>query len=284
MDDETSDIPAAPSSRPDLKKTWQLIASLEKNSDVNYQRAGDRIAKYVGSFNEIGLSDLADIHQFINDELKQLETTQNDLLYKGIFKAVVFARLAFPHTAVNEQAESMMVQYLVNSPLRDGLNLSARLWRIHAGAAQDMKAVVDVAVQQGWDTFKATRHAMTQSDGLIAALKEAGGGDIAKRLGDLLVRSDKSSPVMKFKRVLRTEINRAHGMRYIQMVREDPEAKGLRFRLSPRHPRKDICDTHAAADLYDMGPGVYPIDACPWPAHPNTFSYVEAVYNLKSSG
>ena len=48
--------------------------------------------------------------------------------------------------------------------------------------------------------------------------------------------------------------------------------------LSPRHPRVDICDEHAAADLYGLGQGVYPVDECPWPAHPNTFSYTEAVY------
>ncbi|AZR60628.1 hypothetical protein ELB75_11835 [Eikenella corrodens] len=40
----------------------------------------------------------------------------------------------------------------------------------------------------------------------------------------------------------------------------------------------DICDEHAAADLYGLGQGVYPVDECPWPAHPNTFSYTEAVY------
>ena len=78
--------------------------------------------------------------------------------------------------------------------------------------------------------------------------------------------------------MLRTEINTAHGERYKQMVRDDPEAVGLRFMLSPRHPRVDICDTHATADLYNLGPGVYPVDACPWPAHPNTFSYIEVVF------
>ena len=77
---------------------------------------------------------------------------------------------------------------------------------------------------------------------------------------------------------LRTEINRAHGERYKQLARADENVIGLRFMLSPRHPRVDICDEHAAADLYGLGQGVYPVDECPWPAHPNTFSYTEAVY------
>lgn len=274
--DDISDIPEAPLSRPDLKKTWELIRKLEKSSDANYRHAADRIEEFVAAFNDISLADLANIHEFINTELKRLETTQNSLLYDGIASAVIFARLGFPKRPVNKQAEQLTVNYLINSPMRDGLNLSARLWRIHSGAAQGMKAVVDVAVQRGWDAEKATRHLLNKSAELKMALKEAGGADIAKRLHNMLLSNDNAR--MKFKRVLRTEINRAHGQRYIQMVREDPDAIGLHFMLSPRHPRKDICDTHATADLYDLGAGVYPVDACPWPAHPNTFSYVEAVY------
>jgi len=53
----------------------------------------------------------------------------------------------------------------------------------------------------------------------------------------------------------------------------------VRFLLSPAHPEPDICDLHAAANLHGLGPGVYPNrEKCPWPAHPNTLSYVEVVF------
>lgn len=39
------------------------------------------------------------------------------------------------------------------------------------------------------------------------------------------------------------------------------------------------CDLLAAQNLYGLGKGVYPsAKACPWPAHPNTLSFVEMVF------
>ena len=274
---EHDDIPDAPAGRPDLAKTWALVAELEKNSDKNYQMHAKRIRDFVAAFSSIGLAELADIHRFIDAELKQLEVKQNAMLYRGLSAAVVAARLGLPKMQLNEHAEKLLIDALIHTTMKDGLNLSSRLWRIHAGAAQDMKSIVDVAVQRGWSAEKAVQHAMDISPELRQALAEAGSDAVAKRLEQGLLH-DSNNARMKFRRVLRTEINRAHGERYKQMVREDDEAVGVRFCLSPRHPRRDICDTHASADLYDLGAGVYPVDACPWPAHPNTFSYVEVVY------
>ena len=58
-----------------------------------------------------------------------------------------------------------------------------------------------------------------------------------------------------------------------------PDFAGFRFLLSPAHPKHDICDLLAVQNLYGLGPGVYPSRAkCPWPAHPNTLSFVAVVY------
>ena len=39
------------------------------------------------------------------------------------------------------------------------------------------------------------------------------------------------------------------------------------------------CDLLAEQNLYGLGKGVYPsAKACPWPAHPNTLSFVEMVF------
>ncbi len=35
---------------------------------------------------------------------------------------------------------------------------------------------------------------------------------------------------------------------------------------------------HATANLFGLGKGVYPPGQNPWPAHPNTLSYVVAVF------
>jgi hypothetical protein len=50
----------------------------------------------------------------------------------------------------------------------------------------------------------------------------------------------------------------------------------------PAHHEPDICHLHAIANLYGLDPGVYPSGGkCPWPAHPNTLSYVEVVLVFK---
>ena len=80
-------------------------------------------------------------------------------------------------------------------------------------------------------------------------------------------------------RVFRTEINRAHGTAYQRSVEQVPGSVGPRFLLSPAHPKTDICDLLAVQNLHGLGAGVYPHGKSPWPAHPNTLNYVEAVFD-----
>lgn len=97
------------------------------------------------------------------------------------------------------------------------------------------------------------------------------------RQADLLVGD--GGEVWKADRVFRTEINRAHGTAYMAGAEKTPGFVGFRFLLSPRHPKPDICDLLASQNLHGLGKGVYPsAKACPWPAHPNTLSFVEMVF------
>ena len=271
------DIPRAPHSRPDLAETWTLVAAMEQSSRAAYRAAGKRIRQQVADYEHIGIAELAEIHRLLDSELKQLEQVQNRLLHDGMLAAAAAAALGWRGSRREPEAERLLVRHLLDTPQKDGLNLSARLWRIHAGAARDLKSVVDVAVQRGWDAEHTLQRTLNITPELKQALEEAGAGEVARRLEAGLLTSP-GNAAMKFRRVLRTEINRAHGERYKQLARADENVIGLRFMLSPRHPRVDICDEHAAADLYGLGQGVYPVDECPWPAHPNTFSYTEAVY------
>lgn len=271
------DIPRAPHSRPDLSETWALVAAMEQSSQAAYRAAGKRIRQQVADYEHIGIAELAEIHRLLDSELKQLEQVQNRLLHEGMLAAAAAAALGWRGSRREPEAERLLVRHLLDTPQKDGLNLSARLWRIHAGAARDLKSVVDVAVQRGWDAEHTLQRTLNITPELKQALDEAGAGAVARRLEAGLL-ANPGNAAAKFRRVLRTEINRAHGERYKQLARADEKVIGLRFMLSPRHPRVDICDEHAAADLYGLGQGVYPVDECPWPAHPNTFSYTEAVY------
>ncbi|MFZ4286641.1 hypothetical protein [Variovorax sp. HJSM1_2] len=163
----------------------------------------------------------------------------------------------------------------------DGLRLSDRLWRLDQGAREALSRAITNAVVQGWDASRAAADLAYGGQAVpaqVAGRLAASRSGALVRLGDLLAGQD-GSEVWKAERVLRTEINRAHGEAYMQGGEGTPGFAGWRYLLSPQHPKPDICDLLAAQNLYGLGPGVYPTRAaCPWPAHPNTLSFVEMVF------
>lgn len=69
------------------------------------------------------------------------------------------------------------------------------------------------------------------------------------------------------RRTLVTEARREHGVgvKYGALL----AGEGIAWRLDPRHPVRDICDTLAGQDLHGLGRGIYPADAVPpYPPHP----------------
>ena len=79
--------------------------------------------------------------------------------------------------------------------------------------------------------------------------------------------------------MLRTEINRAHGEAFMAAGEKTRGFVGWRYLLSPAHPKPDICDLLATQNLHGLGEGVYPSrERTPWPAHPNTLSFLEIVF------
>ena len=71
-------------------------------------------------------------------------------------------------------------------------------------------------------------------------------------------------------RLLNTEIARAYGDKAIGDAQNDEDAIGLQLELSEQHDKYCECDFFAEADMYGMGPGVYPKDEFPeYPIHPH---------------
>lgn len=71
-------------------------------------------------------------------------------------------------------------------------------------------------------------------------------------------------------RILRTEAASAWGQGFEKQCADDPDVIGWKWDLSSAHKIFDICDFHARADLYGMGPGIYPKARHPrYPAHPH---------------
>lgn len=86
-------------------------------------------------------------------------------------------------------------------------------------------------------------------------------------------------------RISRTEIARAWADGFLTSTLNDPYVIALKWRLSSRHPRFDICDVHSKANLFGLGPGVFPKNAVPpCPAHPHCGCRYEEVFDGELDG
>jgi len=79
-------------------------------------------------------------------------------------------------------------------------------------------------------------------------------------------------------RIARTEMARAYQDGFLLGWDNNEDCVAYQWKLSGRHPRYDICDLYAKADLYGMGAGVFPKDKVPrLPAHPHCMCFLKPV-------
>lgn len=173
------------------------------------------------------------------------------------------------------------VSFAMNFHGQDGLALSDRLWRVDRGAREAVMGRIEQAVVQGHGADRAAADFVMRGQPVPEATRmaqEAAGAAQLVQAADYL-RDAPGGALAAATRVFRTEVNRAHGEAYMAAAARAPGFVGFRFLLSPRHPRPDICDLFARQNVHGLGPGVYPDrQSCPWPAHPNTISFVVAVF------
>lgn len=173
------------------------------------------------------------------------------------------------------------VDFVMRVKQGDGLNLSERIWRLNQGAKEALQRAVASAVIRGNSAARAAQELLMKGQAIPGDMQQLAKGGLAghvAQLADLLTSRD-GGEVWKAERVLRTEINRAHGEAFMAGAIETPGFAGFRYLLSPMHPEPDICDLLAAQNIHGLGPGVYPTrELTPWPAHPNTLSFLEIVF------
>jgi hypothetical protein len=83
------------------------------------------------------------------------------------------------------------------------------------------------------------------------------------------------------RRLSRTEITAAAGRSFLNASLMNPYVEGVKWNLSPSHPKVDICDDNASGG--PDGNGVYAVEDVPqYPAHPHCLCYLtaEVVKNL----
>lgn len=86
-------------------------------------------------------------------------------------------------------------------------------------------------------------------------------------------------------RIARTEAARAWADGFAEKYMDDDSVVAFQWKLASRHPKFDICDLYAEANLYGLGKGIYPKNATPrLPVHPHCLCYLAPVYRseLKS--
>jgi len=252
-----------------------------------YRQAGEDIQALIRSQADtlgiVRLQQLQGLKLQIEQRLRDLSAQRDQALTTGMTQAAkeggaVFSPVIFadPQQLANETVRQITL--FVDA---EGLQLSDRLWNIDSGAADEVIQVINRAIVQGNSASEATADFLRRGEPVPANLhgkeRQAAADVIARQAVDPLTKSPDSARA-KVQRVMRTELNRAHGEGYMAAAFELSDVVATRFLLSPRHPRPDICDMHASVNRYGLGPGVYPRDRNPWPAHPNTISFVEVVF------
>lgn len=252
-----------------------------------------RIRAHAGPDDNLALQELRSLLNQVEGILQRLSTERDVLLTEALTKAADYgARPALgmvqPTGVVVASAASMQtseaaLRFVRNFVAADGLQLSDRIWRLDRGARDAVINAIEAAVIQGHGAAQSAREFLARGEKVPIDIQDrmalSGAGKLSKGVTDQLLTGTGSS-LDNALRLMRTEINRAHGEAYMMGGANHPDFAGWRFLLSPAHPEPDICDLLSTQNLHGLGPGVYPTrEKTPWPAHPNTLSFIEIVFN-----
>lgn len=250
-----------------------------------YQEAAQtlraEIAFYADDAGNLRLDVLRELLQQVDATMDGLRVAQRELL-RGTLQssAALGAGVWTSGESVTLLADSAL-RFVEHFVAADGLKLSERLWRIESGAVQQIAETLRRNVVLGRDASQAAAEFLARGEVVPLEIRARVGLQQASRLSSAVeagLIGDDNPAYANALRVFRTELNRAHGEAYQAGAGSHPDVIGMRFTLSPSHPRVDICDYYASANLYGLGEGVYPVGQAPWPAHPNTQSYLSAVF------
>lgn len=264
------------------------IKQLDKDSRATIRRLYDQarrdIEAQINALEDpdgtLKLERLQGLKRQLESRLFQLDNARDQALADALRVATEIGVEPFAavSSSLNELADEALRQ-TVHFVAGDGLQLSDRIWRINQAERLVIAEHVEQAIIRGDSAARAAREFIQNNVEVPAELRrkigQAQASKIAKATGAELLNGNAYANAL---RLFRTEINRAHGEAYMAAAFDSPDVIGTRFLLSPNHPETDICDMHARVNRYGLGAGVYPKGKNPWPAHPNTLSFVEVVF------
>ena len=254
----------------------RIAAAVDAQQEVPEHRLRELLAQI-----EAVVDGLAEQRTAMVDQAIDIAATLGVRPYTAQGAAAVGGQQAVLDSGAAMRVHQAAVRFVREFTLADGLTLSDRLWRIDRGAKESLTRAIGQAVVMGQSAARSAQDYMLQGrevpGDVMARMVRGRAGALAQAAGTL---TDRDNGVFhQVERVFRTEINRAHGEAYMAAGEGTPGFAGWRFLISPAHPAPDVCDLLAAQNLHGLGPGVYPDRArCPWPAHPNTLSFVVMVF------
>jgi len=155
-----------------------------------------------------------------------------------------------------------VVELAYSRTYKDGLLLSQRLYKLDQAARADLRDRVVSGLMTGQSARKMAKT-------IEPFLKNEEGNAV-------------DNIAYRAMRIARTEINTAYREGHIQTVTDPdtgdflPYVEAIGWRLSPSHPRTDICDALAGDDTEGLGDGNYSAGNVP-PGHPHCLCYTVTI-------
>lgn len=239
----------------------------------------DRLARADGSY---PIDVVQAFNQFIETRMGAFDTAVARLLRDGLMQSTSMGASVLGLLPVQaEAAAAEALRFVREFTGADGLQLSDRLWRVGQSTREVIRRDILGAIARGQAASSAALEAVAAGRPLLQEVTlgiEAGKAKSIKALVRRSLTAAENSQRFIYERVLRTEMNRAYTEAFVAAAAGDDDVAGVKFNLSPLHPRVDICDAHAHANLHGMGAGVYPVNGHPYPAHPQTLSFLTYVF------
>tara|TARA_B100002003_G_scaffold192293_1_gene181499 strand:- start:5860 stop:6909 length:1050 start_codon:yes stop_codon:yes gene_type:complete len=261
----------------------ETLAELRGHYESSLEEIITILAFYGDTLGVIRLQNLQALRRDVERVLSELNLLQTTLLNTGITSAATIGAqpfISYQGAQAALDVSQRTARFVQTFTANDGLQLSDRIWNVNDTNRSRVIRAINQAVIMGQSASEATAALLANGEtppkSMLDKVNKASDSNIGKVLKAQYF--DEDAAYWQARRLFRTEINRAYGMAYQNSLEEDDDIIGTRFRLSPNHPRVDICDMHATVNRYGLGKGVYPKGKNPWPAHPNTLSYVEAVF------
>ena len=261
----------------------RLVSRTIRELNLHYKDAilqlREDILAYADTDGNLRLSELAALLTQVHATLGELGCARDELLLRGLTTAAeIGADLWYAaNLKVATQALSRRAVKWVQSRRVGGLRLAERLVQLDQQTCQRVNATLKQAVISGQENRSGIRSGLEPSEPVPCSATP-----ILQALEETLSGTP-NSPYPLVLQLLRAEINYAHIVAYRAGMVVYADLVGERFIVSSCDPKVTVHDIHTQVDLYDLGPGVYPVGQSPWPLHPNALNFIEAVFANESS-